>query len=93
VNLAIVAGGALVFESIFNRVMLVVTEAAGEGVRVQVIEEYTQNRNAFDPVFVCEREWIVDGTDNGFWMHLEHSCCCLPGSTLGISLLIERGLG
>lgn len=46
------AGGTLVFESIINRVVLVGTETASEGVHVQVIEEYTQNRNAFDPVCV-----------------------------------------
>jgi len=90
-------GGALVLESAINRVLLVVTEEASEGVHVQVIEEYTQNRYAFDPVFVCEREWIVDGTDGRFWMRLEivvqHSCYCLPCSTLGISLVVERGLG
>ena len=90
------AGGTLVFESIIDRVMLVVTEAAGEGVRVQVIEEYTQNRNAFYPVLVRKREWIVDGTSDRFWMRLEivvqQSCCCLSGSTLGIGLLIEPGL-
>ena len=78
IRLSIMAGGTLVFESIFDRVMLVVTEAASEGVHVQVIEKYTQDRNTFDPVFVCEREWIVDGTDDRFWMRLEivvqHSC-------------------
>ena len=90
------AGGTLVFESIIDRVMSVKTEAAGEGVHVQVIEEYTQKRNAFYPVFVREREWIVDGTSDRFWMRLEivvqQSCYCLPGSTLGIGLLIELGL-
>ncbi len=90
------AGGALVFESIIDRVMLVGTEAASEGVHVQVIDEYTQNRNTSDPVFVREREWIVDGTDDRFWMRpeivVQQSCYCLPGSTLGSSLLIEPGL-
>ena len=90
------AGSTLVFECIIDRVMLVVTEAAGEGVHVQVIEEYTQNRNAFDPVFVREREWIVDGTCNRFWMRLEivfqQLCYCLPSGTLGIGLRIEPGL-
>ena len=71
IRLAIMAAGTLVFESIIDRVMLLVTEAAGEGAHVQVIEEYTQNRNAFDPVFVREREWIVDGTGDRFWMRLE----------------------
>ena len=47
--LAIMAGSALVFESIIDRVMLVVTEAAGEGVHVQVIEEHTQNRMPLIP--------------------------------------------
>ena len=37
------AGGALVFESIIDRVMLVGTEAASEGVYVYAIEECTQN--------------------------------------------------
>ena len=91
------AGGALVLESIIDRVMLLGTEAASEGLHVQVIDEYTENRNAFDPVYVCEREWIVDGTDDRFWMRLEivvqQSCYCLPVSTLGISLfIIEPGL-
>ena len=94
--LAIMAGGTLVFEGIIDRLMLVITEAAGEGVHVQVIEEHTQNRNAFDPVFVREREWIVDGTGDRFWMRLEivvqQSCYYLPGITLSISLLLEPGL-
>ena len=71
IRLAIMAASTLVFESIIDRIMLVVTEAAGEGAHVQVIEEYTQNRNACDPVFVREREWIVDGTGDRFWMRLE----------------------
>jgi len=49
---AIMAGGTPVFESITDRVILVVTEVASEGVHVQVIEGYTQNR----PVFIHERE-------------------------------------
>jgi len=79
-----------------NRAMLVGTEVAKEGVRAQDIEEYTQNRNTLDPVLVREREWIVDGTDDRFWVRLEivvqQSCYYLPGSTLSISLLIEPGL-
>jgi len=70
IRLAIMAGSALVLESVINRVMLVVTEATSEGVHVQVIEEYTQNQNVFDSVFVWKREWFVDGTDGRFWMRL-----------------------
>ena len=90
------AGSTLVLESSIDGIALVVTEAANEGVHVQMVEESTQDRNAPNSVLVHKWERIGNRTDDRFWMCLEVvvqlSCYGLPVGTLGISLLIERRL-